>query len=248
MIDPGEGGQVQRLDLHRGLRIGMAVAAFVLPLEGVPDLRGIGAARHQHLDIVALPDIAHFNMALESCDRTVKVPFKCSGAICLHLAVDRVHRTDCSLTQTRRKRSHVIDSRLGQCHANGREITRLHRDDDHWNGELARQRTGVQRPTTTIGYERKVARVASVVDGNSAYDPGHDHRCNGHHPGGHAYEPLFAHVTQRVRDASERRPCCIHLKVQLTAEEIVGIESPEHQIGIGHRGLLTTTSVAGRAG
>ena len=129
--------------------------------------------------------------------------------------------------------AHVVVAQVGEQHAEGREHARRARDDDLADADLARDRDRVQRPRAAIGDQREIAGVEAALGGHALHRVGHGGR-------GDAQDAVgglgHAHA-ERLGDARKRALGGRDVELHLAAEEAVGAEPAEHQVGVGHRRL-----------
>ena len=65
LLQAREGRKMQRLKLRWRLGVGVAVAPFVIALEGGADFLGVFQSRHRDFDVMTLAAVTHLGVALE---------------------------------------------------------------------------------------------------------------------------------------------------------------------------------------
>ena len=103
---------------------------------------------------------------------------------------------------------------------------------------------GVQRSGAAISDQREIADIETALGGDGLHRVGHRgrRRCAG-------CRPLLASRPCRAarRHVSSARFGRCGIELHLAAEEAIGAEAAEREIGIGHRRLGAAEAVAGRA-
>ncbi len=138
----------------------------------------------------------------------------------------------------------AVDAELGEQRAERREQTGMGRHDDTGHPEMRGDIDGVEGARAAKGDEREVAVIDAAIDG---------HQTN-----------RVRHVLRRRVEDGERRllhtepdiagqrldraPRRLGVEADFAAEEEVGIEAAQHDIGVGDGGLGAAAAVAGRAG
>ena len=102
----------------------------------------------------------------------------------------------------------------------------------------------VERPGTAEGDQREVARVQPLLHGLGTDGVRHV----GVDDGEHAFGRLVPVDAQRLGKRRDRGIGPLGREGHLAAEEVVGIQPAEHEVGVGHRGRAATPAVAGGAG
>ena len=149
------------------LRIGMAIAALVVAVEGLRGWRARSSRPgDRHLDVVALAgDSAFPHGARTNTSRGAEVAPSARRAL-----PPPSPRTRLRWAATESCVEHAdeglgeIEPRIGQQHADGGEIAGLGRNHHGRDRQLARQRAGVQRPAAAIAEQHEVARIEPVLD------------------------------------------------------------------------------------
>ena len=240
---------MQGLQLRRRLRIGVAIAPLVVALEGLPDLDHGVQSGDGHMDVVPLSVVAHLRLALEIDVAGAEVPGKSIRGAGLHLPEAGVHPGRQRVVEDAGEGLRRVDPCVRQEHADGGEVAGFRRDDHRRDGQLARQRGGMQRPAAAVGEQREIARVESVLHRDLADGAGHQHGGDGDDSVSGADQPFLAAVAERRSrlrgDGVARR---FEPQGQLAAQEAVGVEPPEHKIRIGDGGLGAPALVAHRPG
>ena len=154
--------------------------------------------------------------------------------------------------------SQGIDTRLGQLagksHGNlvldrrrQQTLCRLHsgmtRHHDTRDGELLGQRRRVQGSAAAKGHHGEVPRIKSLSDGHQAHALRHlgiQHPVDAVGRVSHADAQRAGNV---LLDGACREP---GIQGHAAAGKVGGVQQPQHQGGIGHRGSLSTAPVAGR--
>ena len=110
--------------------------------------------------------------------------------------------------------------------------------------ELARDRGGVQRPGAAVGDEREVGGVEAALGGHPAHHMRHLRRGDAQDAFG-GFDRIEA---ERRRDLLGQRLFRRgEIELHLAAEEAVGAEAAEHQVGVGDGRLGAAEAVADRA-
>ena len=141
-----------------------------------------------------------------------------------------------------------IEPGIGEQHADGREIARLGRHDHGADFELAGERRGVERPAAAEGEQREVARVVAALDGDLADRAGHRHRGDCEHPLRRRLDRPVSHADRAGHAFPDRRGSGVAVELEPAAQEHPGADPPEHQVGVGHRGLGAAAAEGDRAG
>ena len=103
----------------------------------------------------------------------------------------------------------------------------------------------MHRARATEGQHRKSARIVALFDDVHSGGVGHTFV---HHTMNSKCR-IFDTQTKRLRNVRVNRALrCVPMKRHLSAQKKSGIEVPQHQIRIGHRGPCATASVASRPG
>ena len=137
----------------------------------------------------------------------------------------------------------VVVAQIREQHAEGREHARRAGDDDVADADLARDRDRVQRTRAAIGDQREIAGVEAALGGDALHRVGHGGRGDAQDAVGglrRAHAERLAHFGQRALGG-------LDVELHLAAEEAVGAEPAEHEVGVGHGRLLAAEAVAGRA-
>ena len=106
----------------------------------------------------------------------------------------------------------------------------------------------MQRPAAAIAEQHEFARIAAMLDRNLLDRARHDDGGERNDPVRHARHAVGAGISERLRDLLHRLACRRGIELQLAAEKTVGIEPPQHQVGVGHRRLGAAIAITGRAG
>ncbi len=108
------------------------------------------------------------------------------------------------------------------------------------------QRTRMQRPTATITEQHEIARIKSVLDRDLFDGACHDYGRDRQYALRDVDKTTGSSVTERFGDTLHGRARRISVERELAAEEAIGVEPAEHQIGIGYGRLAAAMSVASR--
>ena len=126
----------------------------------------------------------------------------------------------------------VLD--VGVEQAEGREQAGRRRHDDAAHAELLRHRAGEHRAVAAEGAERVVARVAAALARDRADRP--DHVGAGDLVG--AVGGVLERQAERPGDPlGDRRARALGVEFQIAADQIVGVDVAEDEVGVGDRGL-----------
>ena len=138
----------------------------------------------------------------------------------------------------------AVDAGVGEDEAQGRELAGMVGDDRPGEAHLAHQGGRVQRAGAAEGAEREVARVEAALDQHRAQ--GTDHVVVGDADDG---EGRVGHAAAEASgDAGDGRVRGVGVEGHAAAEEVVGVEAAEDEIGVGDGGLGAALAVAGGAG
>ena len=102
----------------------------------------------------------------------------------------------------------------------------------------------MQRPGPAKGDQREVARIDPALDGQQADGVGHvlvgevDDCLRRRFPG----------QSQRTRQRVDHRRRALRVQLQFPAQEKIGVEPAQHQVGVGHGGGVAAGAVAAGAG
>ncbi len=116
--------------------------------------------------------------------------------------------------------------------------------DDLAHADLARHLDGVQRTGAAIGDQHEIAGIEAALGGDALDGIGHRGRGNAQDAVGGCTR---AHAERLADPHFERALGGGGIELHLAAEEAIGAEPAEHQIGVGHRRLGAAEAVAGRA-
>ena len=227
----------------------MAVFLLVQRMEGLPDLLQPGLVqlvrREGHAQLVALADIAQVagaaflhpvgaeagglvlgqEVATEPGEVAVD-PLDIDGALHLEGGHDLVV-LEIGGEQARRGR----DAGMG-------------RDHDLGHVEHRRDLGAVQRPGTAEGDQREVARIQPLLHRLGADGVRHVRVDDGEH----AFRRFVLVDAERLGEVRERPVRTFRRERHLAAEEVVGIQTAEHEVGVRHRRRVAAPAVAGGAG
>ena len=167
-----------------------------------------------------------------------------TSALGFHLLEEPVDELPVGRGQALGRGPHEIErERRGQQPV-GRERARAVRDEHARHPQDAADLPGVHRPRAAEGEERVAAQVLAALDPVHARGGRHvlvDHPVDA--PGG--LDDAQAH---RLRHARLDRPAGrLHVEPHPAAQEEVGVEVAQEEVGVGDRRLLPARSVAGRA-
>ena len=87
-----------------------------------------------------------------------------------------------------------------------------------------------------------------MLDRNLFDGARHDHGGDRQKTVGDFDDTVGSGVTQRLGDPPNGRTRCLGIELELTAEEALGIEPAEREIGVGHGRLAAAAPVAGGTG
>ncbi len=245
---PRECGEMQRLEFGVGAGIGVAVAPFVVAVERGADGVWIGGVGQRHLDVVALADIAHFAEALEQHFAGAEVAHQRGARFFFHVGEGVLQGGDGRVVEPSGEGLRHVEPRVGEQHADGGEISGLGRDHHGGDRKLSCQCACMQRPAAAIAEQHEFARIAAVLDRNLLDRARHDDGGERDDPVRHARHAVGAGISERLPDLLHGLARGRGIELQLAAEEAIGVEPAEHEIGVGHRRLGAAIAIAGGAG
>ena len=138
-----------------------------------------------------------------------------------------------------------IVTQVGEQHAERAQDGGEARHDHRRDPELLRDRPRVHRPGPAGDDERQLARVVAALERDVL------------RPGGHHQVDHLGHRGGRLDDVEPERPGHpaldglageIGTQGHAAAEEVLGVDVSEHQVGVGAGRLRTAAAVGGRAG
>src|SRR6266699_3653708 len=136
---------------------------------------------------------------------------------------------------------HQVVSQVAHQHAPGGEVSRSERNNDTWHMHISCQRACMHGATSTKSHHGELARITSL--------PYRDQFEKVYHIGiGDAYDAqrrIFNAHPQRSRDGRYRLTRALHVEANAAAQEILGVDAPDDNVGIGHRGLGAATPIGG---
>ena len=175
-----------------------------------------------------------------------------------HLRVAQLLQTLLALTRKNTRQLTALQSVNALLHGLRQVITQVGVDaaqrtqhagiQRHQHGadaHLADQRATMQRPGAAKGDHREIPRIEPALDRHQPYAPGHALVDNGKNRLGrllHAQRQPAAQFTHRTAGA-------FHIQRGVGAvHAALGVDAPEHDVGVGHRRLGSTTAVGHRSG
>ena len=217
-------------------------------MERLPDLgRGLvgkGIEGDRDLQLVVLAEIAHLQRAvdLDVLDVALRLQLGDAG---LDQRVHHLRRPGLveALGGHLHRALHV-DAGVGEDEAEGRELAGIVGNDTRRDTGVVHQVGRMQRARAAEGQEREVARVEAALDQHRAERAHHvvvgdlhDGECR-----------LLGGAAERAGDACDRFLRRFHVEGHFAAEEVLGVDAAEQQVGVGHRRALAACAVAGGAG
>ena len=124
------------------------------------------------------------------------------------------------------------------------KTSRRARHDDLANAELCSELDRMHPAAAAERHQCEIARVVAPVDRDELQRV--DHVVVGDPD--HAARRFRPPDVEPPRDEVESRGDGLHVGVELTAAEVVRIDAPEREVGVGRRGLGAPARVRGRAG
>ena len=100
----------------------------------------------------------------------------------------------------------------------------------------------MQRPGAPERHQTEFLRIVTALDRYRAYGPDHV----GNDDAQRSQRRMFYRATQFRRDGSERPARKLRAEFHITPDQTARRQPAQHEIGVGHGGTLTTTSVTGR--
>ena len=140
--------------------------------------------------------------------------------------------------------AHLVELRPGEEEADGAEETGDRRDENRADAEVLREPARVDRAGAAVGDQRELARIAALLGGDRAQRT--------HHP--RVRDPVdpargLEHgQAERPGDAADRLFGQLARDLDLAVRNGALGDEAEHDVGVGHRRLDPTASVAGRPG
>ena len=239
---------VQRLDGDPlgGAAVERPVGRFKVLRQGLQALPTEGTERDRHLHLVALPHVAHLGGAPDADGAAGhpgrgedRPPFR------LHFDVQAVHALPLGLIQLLGRRPDEVEGERRGEEAEGGDGPGPEGQEDVGDFQDLANLPGVNGPGSAEGEEWVGAEVLAALD---TVDPGRRRHILVHDavdsPRG-----LRQIQPQRGGDAlGDSAAGGLHVEAHEAAEEEVGIEIPEQEVGVGHRGLASPQGVARRPG
>ena len=230
---------------------GEAPVPLVLVVEPVGEIeqdRGVqGQALgtgNRHVEVLA--GVRHLHEQLPVDERRVEVG---GSQFLVDLEVQLPHQAPQAVEVHAGQRGDVgaddVDHVVGDEQAQGREGGGRPRDQDPVHTQLGGDRRGVHGTVAAVGDEGQLPGIGAVAGQDPAGGVGHvgvDDALDA--PGG------LGHIEAEGRGhlPLDCVPGGVDVEVHAPAGEPGGGQVPEYGVGIGHRGLVTTPAVAGRAG
>ena len=217
-------------------------------MERLPDLgRGLvgeGIEGDRDLQLVVLAEIAHLQRAvdLDVLDVALRLQLGDAG-----LDQRAHHLRRARLVEALRRHLHRalhVDAGVGEDEAEGRELAGVVGDDARRDAGVVHQVGRVQRAGAAEGQQREVARVEAALDQHRA-ERAHHVVVGDLHDG---ERRLLRGAPKGLGDARDRLLRRCHVEGHLAAEEVLGVDAAEQQVGVGDRRALAAGAVAGGAG
>ena len=134
---------------------------------------------------------------------------------------------------------------IGQQHAQRREMRGEERDDDLGDIELAGDGHDMQGSSAARGHQREIAGIVTLFDGDLAHGERHLQHADVHDGlGGRDH----IHAQRAGNDALDACAGALRIELHRAAQEIVGVETAQHHIGVGDGGLRAPAAIADGAG
>nr|WP_228430456.1 hypothetical protein [Baekduia soli] len=242
----GRGGHDPQVDdLDRVAREVEAVLVEVLGAEALGDLLAPVLAQRVAVggELIALPGVAAGGLAVQDGLGAV-VAGEARTQLVLHLAEARLERLALRRREHDPDGADVVVAQVGGQQAHRRGDAGRRRQQDDGDLELLGDLAPVQRAGPAEGDERALARVVAAADG--------------------VHADLADHVGVDDRQDRQRRLLDVHaelaadpghglprrggVQAQAAVEELVGVDAPEDDVGVGHRRLRPALAVGRRAG
>ena len=140
-----------------------------------------------------------------------------------------------SLLLAAEARARVFETEILGEHAEGAHQRGHPRHDHHRNGELPGDGGRVYAARAAAGHQGEIAHVVALLGADLGDEVGH-HGVDGreHRLRGLVRRPCSACCPTRATASCER----VDVELDVAAEEIIGGDVAEHQVRVGHRGLL----------
>ena len=161
----------------------------------------------------------------------------------LHFEVNAVQALGLNLIGARDERADVVTAQIGHQHPPGGEDCRLRGDDDLVHPQLAHQRSGVHRASAAEGDEREVTRIVTAPHRDQLERV--DHVGVGNADDSHG-RLLEAHL-EGIGDGLQGRFGLLDVQGNLAPQEVVRVNPAGQDVGVGHRGLVASPTIAGWA-
>ena len=192
-----------------------------------------------------LPDIAHINgaadrhgLGLDAAALQNRTAFadECGKHLIEFLERGRRKR--------RKPGAHKVIAQVRMQHAIGAKVAWCLRHEHPRHADFAGNGCRMQRSGTAVGNQRKRRSIQTAI-GRHALDciTHRGHRNAQYSVGRRAHTHPERLGNLRANRALGGRPVQMHL----AAEEALGTQTAQHQVGIGYRGLLSAASITGRA-
>ena len=232
-----EDGGVEVDDLHLLPRRGEAVQLLVPPVERLLDpLQVVEVVRREtDRDLVVLPGVAQVG---GGDDAPALLGHALLGErlepLARELVDDGARLGGVDVLPVARVAAREVVAQVGEQHAERAEDRREPRHDDRRELELVGDRARMHRPGAAGGDERQLARVVPALDRDVLRAGGHvevDHL-------GHRRGRLDRAEAERPRDAAlDGLAGPLERELHPAAEEVVGVDVAEHEVGVGARRL-----------
>ena len=197
-----------------------------------------------HGALMHLADITHVEAALHiDLRRLEAIGLQMRHALLFELLVKRVDAlVGRRIVEPQRRRGHVVVFDIGDDLPKGAEPRGELRQDDGIDAHLAGECRDVRRCRTTRPHQHEVARIVAAFHRDAADAVDHVAVDDGVHAVGGTLDGN----PQWIGDFLHRLAGLLEIERQLAAEQAIGIEIAQHQIGIRCRRFGTALPVAGR--
>src|SRR5690606_35876056 len=236
------------LDRHAGDRAAKETRVDFLEgfAEQLPSVRAVDARRDRYRELVALVDVTSIDAALDLdiTRRNAHAGQRPQGLV-LHRREELFDLVPLQLVEPRQAGAGEVQPGWGNEQAAGRGDAGRGRNDHLRDAEFAGDLNGVDRPGSAGRDQREAARVLAAFGDVDAGRRGHilvddvADACG---------DPQRVEGERRLQGAGDGPLRCLAVQRHRPAQEEVGVEVAEQQIGVGDGRLVAALPVAGRAG
>ena len=155
-------------------------------------------------------------------------------------ALDLVERR---FLQAREPRAHKVVAQVRMQHAERAEVTGRAGNDDPRHPDLARDRRGVKRAGAAVGDQAKGGGIQAAIGRDALDRIGHRGNGDAQDAVGGIGEAQAERLGDLLADGASRGR---FVELHLATEEAPGVQAPQHQVCVGHRGTGSPQPIARR--